>query len=111
MSPRTGLVLRVAISLPVIVARCRFIDLRVVVDRLLLLRPVFLAAIFAIVLAQNVLFALRWSFVADFCGAGIRKALAVRFTIVGIFFNQTLPGTLGGDSSRILLSVGEGIGF
>jgi uncharacterized protein (TIRG00374 family) len=109
MSPRTGLVRRVEISLLVIVALFRFIDLRLVADRLRQLRPAFLTAIFAIVFAQNVRFALRCSFAADFCGSGIRNALAVRFTIVSMFFNQTLPGTLGGDSNGVLLSAGEGI--
>jgi uncharacterized membrane protein YbhN (UPF0104 family) len=109
MSARSGLVLRVAVSLLVIVALFRFIDLSQVVERLRLLSPAYLAVIFAIVLVQNVLLALRWSIVADFCGAGVGNVLAVRFTIISMFFNQTLPGTLGGDSARVLLSVGVGV--
>jgi len=109
VSLRTGLILRLAISLFVIAALFHFIDLGLVVDRLRLLRPVFLAAIFALVFVQIVLFAVRWSFIAEFCRAGIGVALAVRFSIISMFFNQTLPGTLGADSIRILLSVGEGV--
>ena len=109
MRPRTGLIIRLAVTLLVIFTLFRFVDLSLVVDRLRLLRPIFLAVIFALVLAQNVLFAIRWSFIADFCSASIGIALAIRFTIISMFFNQTLPGTLGGDSMRVLLSVGEGV--
>jgi hypothetical protein len=95
MSPPTGLVLRAEISLLVIAALFRFIDLRPVVDRLFLLTPVLLVAIFAIVLAQTVLFSFRWSFVADFCSTAIRRALAVRFTIVEHLHQSDPSGDIG----------------
>ncbi|HVJ54195.1 MAG TPA: lysylphosphatidylglycerol synthase transmembrane domain-containing protein [Aliidongia sp.] len=109
MSSRTNLLLRIAVSLLVIVALFHFIDFSLVFDRLRQLSPLFLVAIFALVLAQNVLFAVRWSAIADFCDARVGALLAIRFTIISMFFNQTLPGTLGGDSIRVLLSVGEGV--
>jgi uncharacterized membrane protein YbhN (UPF0104 family) len=92
MRPRTGLIIRLAVTLLVIFTLFRFVDLSLVVDRLRLLRPIFLAVIFALVLAQNVLFAIRWSFIADFCSASIGIALAIRFTIISMFFNSVGEG-------------------
>jgi uncharacterized protein (TIRG00374 family) len=109
MSARNGLILRIAVSLLVIFVLFHFVDLSLVIDRLRLLRPSFLLAIFVLVFAQSVLFAVRWAFIAESCAASVGIPLAVRFTIISMFFNQTLPGTLGGDSMRVVLSVGEGV--
>ncbi|MDQ8728436.1 lysylphosphatidylglycerol synthase transmembrane domain-containing protein [Bradyrhizobium sp. LHD-71] len=47
--------------------------------------------------------ALRWREIANACGAHLSTHAALRFTLVGAFFNQTLPSTIGGDGVRLWL--------
>lgn len=111
MNARLGLLFRISISLLAIGALFYLIDLNLVVDRLRQLRPIFVPAIILLILLQSVVIAARWSFVANFCNAGLGIALSTRITFIGMFFNQLLPGTLGGDSTRVLLSLPEGVTF
>ncbi len=46
---------------------------------------------------------LRWWLIAVACGAELRLRAALLYTLIGLFFNQTLPSTVGGDAARIWL--------
>jgi uncharacterized membrane protein YbhN (UPF0104 family) len=54
-----------------------------------------------ILLAQIVLAAARWQIIADRCGAKLTIPQSLRFTLIGAFFSQTLPSTIGGDAARM----------
>ncbi len=41
--------------------------------------------------------ALRWREIANACEAHLSIGTALRFNLIGAFFNQTLPSTIGGD--------------
>lgn len=43
---------------------------------------------------------LRWAAVLDGMGIGIRLREVFRIVLVGLFFNQALPSTIGGDAVR-----------
>jgi uncharacterized protein (TIRG00374 family) len=60
-------------------------------------------ACFAVVIlfAQLILTSIRWYLVCDLLGARVRFILACRLTLVGQFFNQILPSSVGGDAVRI----------
>jgi glycosyltransferase 2 family protein len=45
--------------------------------------------------------AARWRGIADQCEAKLTIPQALRFTLIGTFFSQTLPSTLGGDAARV----------
>jgi uncharacterized membrane protein YbhN (UPF0104 family) len=47
--------------------------------------------------------ALRWREIANACDAHLSIPMALRFHLVGAFFNQTLPSTIGGDGARLWL--------
>ena len=49
------------------------------------------------------LVAQRWRLIARACGAGLAPQQALLYTLIGLFFNQTLPSTVGGDAARIWL--------
>jgi glycosyltransferase 2 family protein len=70
----------------------------------------FLVAIAAIFI-QAMLVALRWRLIAAQCGAALPAGRAARFSLISIFFNQTLPSTIGGDAVRIWLFAREGAGW
>jgi glycosyltransferase 2 family protein len=53
---------------------------------------------------------LRWREVSDECGAPLHLGQALRFNLIGTFFNQTLPSSIGGDAVRLWL-VARGAGW
>lgn len=68
-----------------------------------------LSAIVGILLVQVFVAAVRWREIVDRCGATVSLGDAARFSLIGSFFNQTLPSTVGGDAARIIL-LGRQIG-
>ncbi len=50
-----------------------------------------------------ILVAQRWRLTACACGADLPPQQALLYTLIGLFFNQTLPSTVGGDAARIWL--------
>src|SRR5262245_33072578 len=46
---------------------------------------------------------LRWRIVSAECGAPLGVTQATRFNLIGAFFNQTLPSSIGGDAVRLWL--------
>src|SRR4029078_10012743 len=51
---------------------------------------------------------LRWREVSAECGAPLGITQATRFNLIGAFFNQTLPSSIGGDAVRLWVRGGGG---
>jgi len=66
-----------------------------------------IAAIFLQILAG----VLRWREISAECGAPLRTGQAMRFNLIGTFFNQTLPSSIGGDAVRLWLVARNGAGW
>jgi hypothetical protein len=54
---------------------------------------------------------LRWCEIGDECGAPLAVGQALRFNMIGAFFNQTLPSSIGGDAVRLWLVARGGAGW
>jgi uncharacterized membrane protein YbhN (UPF0104 family) len=54
---------------------------------------------------------LRWREVSAECGAPLATGQAMRFNMIGTFFNQTLPSSIGGDAVRLWLVARAGAGW
>jgi len=54
---------------------------------------------------------LRWREVSAECGAPLGTLQAMRFNMIGAFFNQTLPSSIGGDAVRLWLVARGGAGW
>jgi glycosyltransferase 2 family protein len=54
---------------------------------------------------------LRWRIVSEECGAPIPIRQAMRYNMIGTFFNQTLPSSIGGDAVRLWLVARSGAGW
>jgi uncharacterized membrane protein YbhN (UPF0104 family) len=54
---------------------------------------------------------LRWREVSAECGAPLETRQAMRFNLIGTFFNQTLPSSIGGDAVRLWLVARAGAGW
>lgn len=64
---------------------------------------IWLSAAIAVSLFQIWISAVRWRNVSGYCGAPITEGQALRFSVIGSFFNQTLPSSIGGDAVRLWL--------
>src|SRR3979490_1388603 len=54
---------------------------------------------------------LRWREVSAECGASLTTRQAMRYNVIGAFFNQTLPSSIGGDGVRLWLVARAGAGW
>jgi uncharacterized membrane protein YbhN (UPF0104 family) len=54
---------------------------------------------------------LRWREISAECGAPLALRQAMRFNLIGTFFNQTLPSSIGGDAVRLWLVARGGAGW
>jgi glycosyltransferase 2 family protein len=55
--------------------------------------------------------ALRWREICADCAAPLTTTQAMRFNLIGSFFNQTLPSAIGGDAVRLWLLARTGAGW
>jgi len=62
-------------------------------------------------LLQIAVSATRWREISARCDAPLQPSLAFRFCLIGTFFNQTLPSTIGGDAVRLWLLSKTGAGW
>src|SRR6476619_7671510 len=65
----------------------------------------------AVTLLQIFLGVLRWREISAECGAPLETRQAMRFNLIGTFFNQTLPSSIGGDAVRLWLVARTGAGW
>jgi hypothetical protein len=54
---------------------------------------------------------LRWREISAECGAPLGLREAMRYNVIGAFFNQTLPSAIGGDAVRLWLVARAGAGW
>lgn len=67
------------------------------------------ASLSILVLAlQTAFVTIRWWLLTRVVGAELRLSAALRILLIGMFFNQTLPSSVGGDAVRVWLVTREG---
>jgi uncharacterized membrane protein YbhN (UPF0104 family) len=65
----------------------------------------------AIAFFQIFIGVLRWREISAKCGAPLEVGKAMRYNVIGSFFNQTLPSSIGGDAVRLWLVARGGAGW
>jgi uncharacterized membrane protein YbhN (UPF0104 family) len=65
----------------------------------------------AVALLQIFVGVSRWREISAECGAPLATRQAMRFNLIGTFFNQTLPSSIGGDAVRVWLVARGGAGW
>jgi uncharacterized protein (TIRG00374 family) len=60
---------------------------------------------------QTLLLALRWRGIVGICGARLHLTAGFSYSLIGLFFSQVLPSTIGGDAARIWLMARGGAGW
>lgn len=94
-------VLKVAVSAGLIAFAMRNVDSASVME--VLRRAEAGPVVFALVIftAISTLHARRWGLVLERLEHALAYAKALRLVLIGYFFNQTLPSTIGGDAYRV----------
>src|SRR4029077_16395869 len=62
-----------------------------------------IALAIAVTFLQIFVGVLRWREISAECSAPLETKQAMRFNLIGTFFNQTLPSSIGGDAVRLWL--------
>lgn len=93
--------LKALISALLLYLAFRLVDVSELQQRLSRLDAVWLVAAETTLAVQIVLAAVRWQVIANRCGASLTILQSLRFMLIGTFFSQTLPSTVGGDAARM----------
>ena len=88
--------------------KANFADLAARLD---LTSAVWLLVALAVTFLQIFIGVLRWRIVSVECGAPLPLRQAMRYNVIGTFFNQTLPSSIGGDAVRLWLVARSGAGW
>ncbi len=89
----------------------RGVNLAGILARINQINPGWLAIAIAVTFLQILLGALRWREITAMCDAPLSTAQTLRFNLIGSFFNQTLPSSIGGDAVRLWLVSRTGAGW
>jgi len=102
-------IIKLAVSVALIAFIATNFDIGEATERLLNLSPLFVvlsALLFVLLMVNNTL---RWWLVVSALQTPLKFWTTFRLLYIGIFFNQTLPSSVGGDAVRMYLARKEGM--
>src|SRR3981081_2902348 len=102
---------RILVSLALLYLALRGINFTAVQSRLSQINVGWIALAVLITVVQIFLGALRWQEISERCQAPLTDLQAFRYNMIGAFFNQTLPSSIGGDAVRLWLINRTGAGW
>lgn len=102
---------RIVVSLALLYLALRGVNFNAIQSRLSQVNIgwIFLAVLLTI--SQIFVGALRWREISGLCHAPLTDLQAFRYNMIGAFFNQTLPSSIGGDAVRLWLVNRTGAGW
>src|SRR6516162_5215134 len=102
---------RVVVSLGLLYLALRGINFAAIQSRLSQINVLWIVLAVLVTIFQIFLGALRWREISDLCYASLNDLRAFRYNMIGSFFNQTLPSSIGGDAMRLWLVNRSGAGW
>jgi uncharacterized membrane protein YbhN (UPF0104 family) len=96
-----SLLIKVAVSGLLLYLALNWVNIGTVASRLSQLDPRWLALGLLVPLTQTFVLSLRWQTIVSQCGADLPLGQLFRTCMIALFFNQTLPSSVGGDAMRI----------
>jgi uncharacterized membrane protein YbhN (UPF0104 family) len=103
--------IKILISLALLYLVLRKVSLTELASRVNLASLRWIVVAIVMTFLQIFLGVLRWREISAECGAPLRLRQAMRFNLIGTFFNQTLPSSIGGDAVRLWLVARGGAGW
>lgn len=98
-----SLLIKVTVSGLLLYLALNWVNIETVANRLSQLDPRWIALGLLVPLSQTFLLSLRWKTIISQCGADLPFGQSFRICMIALFFNQTLPSSVGGDAMRIWL--------
>ena len=102
---------RLLVSLALLYVALRGINFAGVQARLGQIKLVWIGLAVLVTIFQLFLGAVRWREISVLCHAPLSDLRAFRYNMIGSFFNQTLPSSIGGDAVRLWLVNRSGAGW
>ncbi|MBI5263822.1 MAG: flippase-like domain-containing protein [Bradyrhizobium sp.] len=102
---------KIVISAALLYFALRKVDPADLASRITITSLGWLALAIAVTFVQIFAGVLRWREISAACGAPLRTGQAMRYNLIGTFFNQTLPSSIGGDAVRLWLLARAGAGW
>ena len=102
---------KVAISAALLYLALRKVNLSELLSRFTLGSLFWIGMAIAVTFLQIFVGVLRWREISAACGAPLELDRAMRYNVIGTFFNQTLPSAIGGDAVRLWLVARAGAGW
>jgi glycosyltransferase 2 family protein len=90
-----------AVSAALLVWLAKGLDTHALGHLLLSLPPSFVLASLGVIVAGQVLYAWRWWLLLGASGVDVTLGAAIRSYFIGIFANNFLPSTVGGDATKV----------
>jgi glycosyltransferase 2 family protein len=103
--------IKILISLALLYLALRKVNLSDLASRINIASLGWIGMAIAVTFLQIFVGVLRWREVSAECGAPLGTTQAMRFNMIGAFFNQTLPSSIGGDAVRLWLVARGGAGW
>jgi uncharacterized membrane protein YbhN (UPF0104 family) len=103
--------IKILISAALLYLALRKVNLIELASRINLASLGWIALAIGVTLLQIFVGVLRWCEISAECGASLAVGQAMRFNMIGTFFNQTLPSSIGGDAVRLWLVARGGAGW
>jgi uncharacterized membrane protein YbhN (UPF0104 family) len=103
--------LKIAISAALIAIVLHAFDVRGVVAHFAKVDAATLVGVIAIALSISLLHTARWMAVIEAAGANMKFRTVLQVILIGHFFNQALPSSVGGDAVRIWCARRAGLGL
>ena len=103
--------IRVVVSLGLLYLALRGVNFAAIESRLSQINLSWIFVAILVAVFQIFLGALRWKEISVLCEAPLTDLQAFRYNMIGAFFNQTLPSSIGGDAVRLWLINRTGAGW
>jgi len=103
--------MRILVSLALLYLALRGINFAGIQARLSQINLLWIGFSVLVTIFQIFLGALRWREISKLCQAPLTDLQALRYNMIGAFFNQTLPSSIGGDAVRLWLVARGGAGW
>src|ERR1700676_4321312 len=102
---------KILISTALLYLALRKVNLSDLVSRINIASLGWIGMAIAVTFLQIFVGVLRWREISAECGAPLGTRQAMRFNLIGTFFNQTLPSSIGGDAVRLWRVARGGAGW
>src|SRR5205807_3497476 len=102
---------KILISAALLYLALRKVDLSELLSRFTVTSLLWVGIAIAVTFLQIFIGVLRWREVSAESGAPLELGRAMRYNVIGSFFNQTLPSAIGGDAVRLWLVARAGAGW